>query len=198
MSSELKVDTISEKTSAAGVTIDSVLIKDGEVDGVDVSAITQGITEADQWRLTTTITNTTADITSGWERSDSTLQNYLGTGMTESSGIFSFPSTGIYQIIMHSCGESGTGASQNLFVLKGTTDNFSSVDETIARTDNDFSTSHSGQTNYVSALSVIIDVTDTSNVKVKFRTEQNHSTAKILGNTGMTRTGATFVRLGDT
>ena len=28
MSSELKVDTISEKTSAAGVTIDSVLIKD--------------------------------------------------------------------------------------------------------------------------------------------------------------------------
>jgi len=30
-------DTISEKTSAAGVTIDGVLIKDGNVDGVDVS-----------------------------------------------------------------------------------------------------------------------------------------------------------------
>ena len=42
MSSEIKVDTISEKTSAAGVTIDGVLIKDGNVDGVDVSAITQG------------------------------------------------------------------------------------------------------------------------------------------------------------
>ena len=39
MSSELKVDTISEKTSANGVTIDSVLIKDGQVDGVDVSAL---------------------------------------------------------------------------------------------------------------------------------------------------------------
>ena len=39
MSSELKVDTISEKTSAAGVTIDSVLIKDGNVDGVDVSSL---------------------------------------------------------------------------------------------------------------------------------------------------------------
>ena len=39
MSSELKVDTISEKTSANGVTIDGVLIKDGEVDGVDVSTL---------------------------------------------------------------------------------------------------------------------------------------------------------------
>jgi len=42
MASEIKVDTISEKTSAAGVTIDSVLIKDGLVDGKDVSALTSG------------------------------------------------------------------------------------------------------------------------------------------------------------
>ena len=39
MSSELKVDTISEKTSAAGVTVDGVLIKDGLVDGKDVSTL---------------------------------------------------------------------------------------------------------------------------------------------------------------
>ena len=39
MASELKVDTISEKTSANGVTIDGVLIKDGQVDGVDVSTL---------------------------------------------------------------------------------------------------------------------------------------------------------------
>jgi len=42
MSSELKVNTISEYTTASGVTIDGVLIKDGEVDGVDVSAIVSG------------------------------------------------------------------------------------------------------------------------------------------------------------
>ena len=42
MASELKVDTISEKTTASGVTIDSVLLKDGLVDGVDVSAIVSG------------------------------------------------------------------------------------------------------------------------------------------------------------
>ena len=35
----IKVDVINEYTSNAGVTIDSVLIKDGEVDGVDVSVL---------------------------------------------------------------------------------------------------------------------------------------------------------------
>jgi len=44
MASEIKVDTISENTSANGVTIDGVLIKDGQVDGVDVSAITDANT----------------------------------------------------------------------------------------------------------------------------------------------------------
>ena len=39
--SELNVDTINEQTAANGVTIDGVLIKDGQVDGVDVSAINQ-------------------------------------------------------------------------------------------------------------------------------------------------------------
>lgn len=35
--SEIQVNTINEYTGASGVTIDSVLIKDGNVDGVDVS-----------------------------------------------------------------------------------------------------------------------------------------------------------------
>jgi hypothetical protein len=51
MSSELKVDTISEKTSANGVTIDSVSLKDGAVVGAELTdyvetdvAITSGTT----------------------------------------------------------------------------------------------------------------------------------------------------------
>ncbi len=38
----LKVDIISEKTSAGGVTIDGVLIKDGQVDGKDISDLSSG------------------------------------------------------------------------------------------------------------------------------------------------------------
>mgnify|MGYP003662637999 CR=1 FL=1 len=40
MVSQIKVDSVLESTSASGVTIDGVLIKDGNVDGVDVSGIT--------------------------------------------------------------------------------------------------------------------------------------------------------------
>jgi|TARA_B100000073_G_C23698101_1_gene559179 hypothetical protein len=36
MASEIKVDTISEKTSANGVTIDGVLIKDGDIPAVSL------------------------------------------------------------------------------------------------------------------------------------------------------------------
>ena len=40
MASELKVDTISEKTSGSGVTIDGVLIKDGSIAGaVDIGLV---------------------------------------------------------------------------------------------------------------------------------------------------------------
>ena len=58
-----------------------------------------GITEADQWRLTANSnTGSNADLTSNWERNDGTGATYIGTGLTESSGIFSFPSTGKYLI----------------------------------------------------------------------------------------------------
>jgi len=40
--SELNVDTINEQTAANGVTIDGVSIKDGQVDGVDVSSLVSG------------------------------------------------------------------------------------------------------------------------------------------------------------
>ena len=40
--SEIQVNTINEYTAASGVTIDGVLLKDGNVDGVDVSAIVSG------------------------------------------------------------------------------------------------------------------------------------------------------------
>ncbi len=40
--SEIQVNTINEYTGASGVTIDGVLLKDGNVDGVDVSAIVSG------------------------------------------------------------------------------------------------------------------------------------------------------------
>ena len=59
-----------------------------------------GLTMADMWRktATTTITSTAQVLSSNWERIDTSGQGTVGSAMTESSGIFSFPSTGIYLI----------------------------------------------------------------------------------------------------
>jgi len=62
------------------------------------SAAESGLTEADHWRVTSSFTGSATPITSNWERSDTAGFGYLGTGLTESSGIFTFPSTGIYII----------------------------------------------------------------------------------------------------
>jgi hypothetical protein len=99
--SEIQVNTINEYTSANGVTIDGVLIKDGEVDGVDVSGITQGITEVDIWAVTANYTGDAVPISSNWARYTDDGAGYTGTGMSESSGIFTFPSTGIWKIEFH-------------------------------------------------------------------------------------------------
>ena len=43
--STVQVDAINESTTNAGVTVDGVLIKDGQVDGVDVSALNTTVSE---------------------------------------------------------------------------------------------------------------------------------------------------------
>jgi hypothetical protein len=67
------------------------------------SLVPGAITEADQWRVTanTNIASATTVITANWERSDNSGAGYVGTGMTQSSGIFTFPSTGYYLITMY-------------------------------------------------------------------------------------------------
>jgi hypothetical protein len=63
------------------------------------STFKNGITETDQWRLTADF-STGGDnfLTTNLERVDNTGFGYIGTGMTESSGVFTFPSTGIYLV----------------------------------------------------------------------------------------------------
>ena len=94
--SEIQVNTINEYTSANGVTIDGLSVKDG--------VITAGspIKEADMWRR-----NAEEDLSSNavlanhWERADTDGATYIGTGLTQSSGVFTFLSTGVYHIHYH-------------------------------------------------------------------------------------------------
>ena len=64
-----------------------------------ISGITTGITMADQWRTynTQSISGNTATNITSWERNDNQFAG-IGSAMTNSGAIFTFPTTGIYLV----------------------------------------------------------------------------------------------------
>ena len=166
-------------------------ITDGAVTSAKIfSGFANGITEADQWRLTANITGTNGFITANLERIDTSGQGTLGTGMTESSGVFSFPSTGIYLVTL-TAKTNADGEDNITMQIEATTNN--STYTPVAETTNGFN-------NALGNLhcSSLIDVTDTSNVKIKFDVLSLNASSYIDGDTSLNKTFFTFIRLGDT
>ena len=193
MASELKVDTISEKTTASGVTIDGVLLKDGEVDGVDVSALSTGITEYDVWQLTSNLTATATPITT-FVRPTGTLQTKLGTGMTVSSGIWTFPSTGIWEVKVQALYSMDLTDNQLGEVrIYSSDDNFSTEDEIGYNGYRDKSNAIGS-----GSVRVLLDIQDTTNDKVKFTYTDSNGGCNLLGESTRNRTTFQFIRIGDT
>ena len=155
-----------------------------------------GITVADQWRLTSTFQGDANPIASNLERVDTTGQGYIGSAMTQSSGIFTFPSTGVYEIKFNAdCYYNGNSRYMTGYIY-GTTDNSNynllSANRLFIQQTDSQSTSNSLVT------STLFDVTSTSNCKVKFRAETEDNGAYFYGNTDENSTFMTFIRLGDT
>jgi len=158
-----------------------------------------GIEMAETWRLTSNITNDGSEniITANLAK-QATPSGYgkLGTEtMTVSSGVFTFPSTGIYFImatsLMYALG-SGTESNGAAIYLYTTTDN-----STYTRS------SYAGQAlpttlDYGSAtIHYIFDVTDVSTHKVHFR-HSGTSGSVVAANANNNQTCFFFMKLGDT
>jgi len=155
---------------------------------------TPGITQADQWRMSANRGNgVNSDITANLERVDDGSFGYIGSGMTESSGIFTFPATGIYQVsavgMIYSISDSTT------FLEMYVTTNNSSYDIVVNMNGGN---NNSGATNLSIGGNTLVDVTDTSNVKVKFATSSMGGSSSLSGDTTSNYTYFTFIRLGDT
>ena len=200
--SKLTNDIISGQTELASepADTDEFLVSDaGTIKRIDYSLIKGGgITEVDQFRLTANITGTNADITSNLERTDNSGSTKIGTGMTESSGIFSFPSTGIYLILVQASvspyGSDTYAACRTLITLNNSS--YSVV--AFAASGNPGDTGAGTTPFQQGSSSFILDVTDTSNVKVKFDTSSFGGGSELRGSTSENETTFTFVRLGDT
>jgi|11BtaG_2_1085332.scaffolds.fasta_scaffold16505_2 hypothetical protein len=211
MTAILKVDTIqdtsgnniineSSDTITIGASGDTVTIPSGAtLDGSNATltgfATTNGITVAGMFRLTTSLTGDQSPISSNLEEVDTNGYARIGSAMTQSSGIFTFPSTGIY-LIQAQVGfqtESGQTSNYHTVQIQTTTNNSSYTAASVGWEGGVDSTEYSG-----TFAQHIFDVTDVSTHKVRFTIDTNHSTSYILGSTNETYTGFSFIRLGDT
>jgi hypothetical protein len=120
--------------------------------------------------------------------------DYIGTGMTESSGIFTFPATGIYLVTINARGSNSSSSQYTQIAILATTDNSTYVARSGVYSSFGFANHYQGW-----YANTIFDVTSTTNCKVKFSVTQNESgTLTLEGDTNNNRTYATFIRLGNT
>lgn len=184
-----------QTVTPADNTISNSMIKDGTIAESKLASGVNTITVADQYRLTADFLG--AGTLTAWEQIDGTGQGTLGSSMSVASGIFTFPSTGIYMINLHWSGRVSTSAdTQAALFLQATTDNstYSSIVKSIDG-------GLSGNEGIGNAGSTLLDVTDTSNVKVKVITDSFNTSGddtRCFGASDANLTSIMFIRLGDT
>jgi hypothetical protein len=206
MASEIKVNTISEYTSANGVVIDGVTLKDSKIGGTitipgstgtmaltsDISA--GGLEAAQIFRLTTSTNSTT--FLKLWEAPDNTpAQGSIGSvvSVDTSTGYFSFSSTGLYlvtsSLLMFYHGNS-TVSQQIIF----SNDNFSSSTVFASK---GFGAGYVSQAKAVDT-SAILDIQDTTNDKFGIYSICNNTNSFTQGNTDKNMSMVSILKLGDT
>ena len=161
-------------------------------DGSNLTGISAGISMMDQWRITNDNNiSSDADIDSYWERND-TFFAQIGSGMSESSGVFTFPQTGIY-LIMVQAATYGNGHSYAGFFTQVSTNSGGSYSNFTYCYGN-----HRGGSGYNNLfVNGILDVTDESTFRMKMR-GHTPGNLQFSGDTSAHRTGITFIRIGDT
>ena len=180
--STINVDNINEYTSGDGVTVDGVLIKDGYVGNT---------VNVDQYLLPSDLSSDTNPITT-FQRPTGTLQTYQGSGMTYTSGIFSFPKTGIWKVSLQGKIKAlSTGHSAYMY-LWTTDDDGSNWDEVMHLRNEDESSRRT-----TCFGTTFLDITDLSNHKVKVSFDES-TNAQLEGGSASIATGVFFERLGDT
>ena len=166
------------------------------VDGSALTGISAGIQHAELFRLSAQLTGEADPITGFVTTNGVDGQGRIGSGMSESSGVFTFPATGIYRIEFSAFYYRPQADNQVRIVIK---DNASNE---LAKSIQSISDANYYGHNYTSCMLDVTDVTANSN-KVTFEFEDvggsgGGTSAKLDGSTSYNSTHVVFTRLGDT
>ena len=161
-----------------------------------VNANFAGVKVAGMWRINTGTSlsaDTETTVTAGWEEVDSDSYTRIGSAMSESSGIWTFPETGIYQILWNVQYKDPQAAGNRCTTIISVTTDNSSYSTATDNSGNFESTSSRASI----LASHIFDVTNTSTHKCKLNALCG-GTVTLHSATEQSRTWVQFIRLGDT
>ncbi len=162
------------------------------------TATTNGITMADQWRVSTsqtTSSDTIADIT-GWSRNNNNFAG-VGSALTNSGANFTFPSTGIYYVSYNIATYITSGSSRYISARLY----FAGQD--ICHSWASSYHASGNQTTQSTGSQAIIDVTNTSTQTFKIRI-QSQNPVVVVGlneagyNSSVNMSEVVVMRIGDT
>ena len=199
---KLNNDIISGTTALASepADTDEFLVSDaGVLKRIDYSLIKGGgITVASQWRLSAAVQGDHSTFSSNLEAVDTDSGSTLGSAMTESSGIFTFPSTGHYFI----CGFG------NFYQNNGSNSRYANLYIDVTTDGSNYTTAANGSTQLedngasdwhsIVYVNFLFDVTNTSTHKLRFSVAVDDNDVYLNGATNHTETGFTFIKLADT
>ena len=135
-------------------------------------------------------------LTSNWERADTYSFAKIGTGMSESSGVFTFPSTGTYLVQFTALAYIGNNTMRAVNVdIIYSSDNGSNYNTVSNAEFNIFNSSNN--THGTTTASYIFSITNTTNEKLKFGIwEQDGKSGTVQGDTSSNNTYVIFTKLG--
>lgn len=146
------------------------------------------------WRVNTNSTGNQTPLGANWEQVDAPAGTIgvLGAVMTQSSGVFTFPVTGYWLVQAITTFYMGNAEAYAYHYIQVTDDNSTWRDASVA-----FESANA--TDYCGSYSsVTIDVTDTTNIKVRLSVAHQDQDNTNSTYTHDTRTGLLFLRLGET
>ena len=196
---KLNTDVISAQTAlaVAPADTDEFMVSDGGVlKRIDYSLIKGGgITDYDTWYLTTDLSGGASPISSNLASFASAGTGHIGSAMTVSSGIWTFPSTGYWIIIGHVYAYLD-GNSRYITIGIHADSGIGYTEKVAASTHIDDAGLSTAR--YASASARwLFDVTSTSTHKCKFNvTAENGSTTFVGATTALNY--YEFIRIGDT
>jgi len=170
------------------------LMMNGNVPNWEAVAAGGGLTQADSWELTTSFTGDADPIASNLAQMSGRGFGTLGDGMSESSGIFTFPETGTWAVqAFFNFRLAGESYFLQGFIVVTTND----ADWDVVAEEATYTTQHaSAEIRTSTSLYALLNVTDVANVKVRFKVDVYNASAETQGGTdGLT--SFHFIRLGD-